>query len=237
MKKLITGIMAATVLTASFQMMNVSSAYAGSVNIAGSFGSFQVPSKSLVELRWDRVVPQQYDYSCGSAAVATLLTYHYDRETSEAEVFDLMFASGDKEKIQQHGFSMLDMKRYLDAQNLDSDGFRIELDDFIRIGVPAITLINTGGYKHFVVIKGMDEDRVLVGDPAVGTVVVPKEHFRKLWDGTVLGARREMELAQLHFNHEDDWRIRPDSPLKQGMRRSGVGSALLGLPGDNEMGK
>ncbi|GHC28969.1 C39 family peptidase [Aidingimonas halophila] len=235
MKRLITG--AAASLLAITMLVEGTPAQAGPVNIAGSFGSFKVPSKSLVEMRWDRVIPQQYDYSCGSAAVATLLTYHYDRPTSEAEVFDSMFASGDQEKIQQHGFSMLDMKRYLDEENLDSDGFRIELDDFIRVGVPAITLINTGGYKHFVVIKGMDDDRVLVGDPAVGTVVVPKAHFQTLWGGTVLGARRDMEIAQHNFNHGDDWRIRPDSPLKQGMRRSGIGTTVLNLPGPNEMGK
>lgn len=49
-------------------------ANAGQVTIVNRFGSFQVKAKSLQEKGWDRVVRQQYDYSCGSAAVATLLT-------------------------------------------------------------------------------------------------------------------------------------------------------------------
>ncbi|WP_204283799.1 C39 family peptidase, partial [Klebsiella pneumoniae] len=62
------------------------------------------------------VVRQQYDYSCGSAAVATLLRYHYGRPTVESDVFSAMWRSGDQAQIKRAGFSMLDMKRYLDSQ-------------------------------------------------------------------------------------------------------------------------
>ncbi|MDR5892409.1 C39 family peptidase [Halomonas mongoliensis] len=210
---------------------------ASQVTIASHFGTFQVPASSLQEIGWKRVVPQQYDFSCGSASVATLLTYHYERPTSEAEVFEWMIRAGDVEQIQQHGFSMLDMKRYLDHQGLDSDGFRISLDDFLRIGVPAITMVDTAGYRHFVVVKGIDSQHVLVGDPAAGTLVVPRDHFETLWNGTVLGARADLEVAQRHFNHERDWAVRPSSPLDQGVRRVGIGASLLTLPASNELGR
>ncbi|MFY0990092.1 C39 family peptidase [Halomonas sp. C05BenzN] len=212
-------------------------ANAGSVTISSHFGTFRVEASSLQEIGWERVVRQEYDYSCGSASVATLLTYHYDRATTEAEVFEWMIRAGDAEQIQRHGFSMLDMKRYLDHQGLNSDGFRISLDDFIRIGVPAITMVDTAGYKHFVVVKGIDENHVLVGDPAAGTIVVPREHFETLWNGTVLGARAELEIAQQHFNHEQDWAVRPPSPVQTGVQRSSIGNSLLTLPGRNELGR
>lgn len=210
---------------------------AGSVTIANPFGSFHVQAKSLSEISWERVVRQQYDFSCGSAAVATLLSFHYDRETTEAEVFEWMIRHGDVEQIRTYGFSMLDMKRYLDAQGLNSDGFKISLDDFMRIGVPAITLVDTGGYKHFVVVKGVDRENVLVGDPAAGTVVVPKELFETLWTGTVLGARAELEVARSNFNSARDWRVRPSSPIDEGMQRYNVGANLLSLPGITELGR
>ncbi|MDT0501060.1 MULTISPECIES: C39 family peptidase [unclassified Halomonas] len=210
---------------------------AGQVTIANRFGNFQVEAKSLQEKGWDRVVKQEYDFSCGSAAVATLLTYHYQRDTTEAEVFESMIRAGDAEKIQRYGFSMLDMKRYLDGSGLNADGFRIALDDFIRIGVPAITMVNTGGYKHFVVVKGIDADNILVGDPAAGTLVVPREQFEQLWSGTVLGARAEIEVARQHFNHDQDWAVRPESPLSRGVNRSSVGASLLTLPAYNELGR
>ncbi|MFO7648845.1 C39 family peptidase [Halomonas campaniensis] len=209
----------------------------GQVTISSHFGTFQVAASSLQEIGWKRVVPQQYDFSCGSASVATLLTYHYERPTSEAEVFEWMIRAGDPEQIQRHGFSMLDMKRYLDHRGLDSDGFRISLDDFIRIGVPAITMVNTGGYRHFVVVKGIDSQHVLVGDPAAGTLVVPRDHFETLWNGSVLGARADLEVAQRHFNHERDWAVRPSSPVDQGVSRTGIGASLLTLPAVNELGR
>ena len=211
--------------------------HAGPVTISNQFGSFQVETKSLQEIGWERVVRQEYDYSCGSAAVATLLTYHYDRPTTEAEVMQWMLEHGDPEQIQTYGFSMLDMKQYLDREGLDSDGFRIELEDFMEVGVPGITMINTGGYKHFVVVKGIDQNNILVGDPAAGTMVVPIQKFEQLWNGVVLGARAELEVAQQNFNHEKDWRVRPDSPIAQGVRRTGVGSNMLMLPGRNELGR
>jgi len=211
--------------------------YAGQVPITNRFGSFMVEAKSLQEKGWDRVIRQQYDFSCGSASVATLLTFHYQRETTEAEVFQSMIRAGDAEQIQRHGFSMLDMKRYLDAQGLNADGFRISLDDFLKIGVPAITMVDTGGYKHFVVVKGIDADNILVGDPAAGTQVVPRDHFESLWNGTVLGAREEIEVARNHFNHEKDWAVRPDSPLASGVNRSSISASLLTLPASNEMGR
>lgn len=210
---------------------------AGSVHIQGPFGSINVPARSLEAMRWDRVIPQQYDYSCGAAAVATLLTYHYGRPTTEAEVFERMIASGDVEQIQEQGFSMLDMKRYLDEQGLNADGFRVSLEDLARIGVPAITLINTGGYRHFVVVKGIDEHNIVVADPAVGTVVVPIDHFATLWSGTVLGARADIELAQHNFNHGSDWRLRAKAPMDKVIKRMPISSMVLNLPAHNEMGR
>lgn len=237
MRKQLKGAALFAVMMLSASESFIPPAEAGTVRISNPFGHFEVEAKSLAELSWEGVVRQQYDYSCGSAAVATLMTYHYDRPTSEGEVFEAMIRRGDREQIETYGFSMLDMKRFLDDRGLNADGFDIALDDFIRIGVPAITLVNTGGYKHFVVVKGMDADNVLVGDPAAGTVVVPKDIFETLWSNKVLGVRNEIEVARANFNSERDWRVRPPSPIESGVRRTSVGSYLLTLPGANELGR
>ena len=209
----------------------------GAVNISNPFGSFNVQAKSLHEMRWDSVIRQKYDFSCGSAAVATLLSFHYNRPTDEETVFQAMIKVGDREKIQRNGFSMLDMKRYLDSQGFRSDGFKISLDKLIKIGMPGITLLNTQGYKHFVVIKGLSDDHVLIADPAVGSVVVPREFFKTIWNGAILGARSFVDVAKENFNSDRDWRIRPRSPIDQGVGRTGLGALLLNIPGRNELGK
>lgn len=210
---------------------------AGPVNISGQFGTYKLNAKSLKETRWDNVIRQKYDFSCGSAAVATLLTYHYDTPTGEETVFQAMVSKGNKKKIQKQGFSMLDMKKYLDGQGLRADGFRMSLEKFTKIGVPGITLVNTRGYKHFVVVKGIEDDKILVGDPAVGTTVVPRAHFESIWNGAVLAAREQVAVARANFNSKEDWRVRPKAPIGQGVDRSAISSFLLGLPGRNEFGQ
>ena len=58
------------------------------------------------------------------------------------------------------------MKRYLAAHGFEADGFEQPLDKLDEARVPAIVLINENGYHHFVVVKGVQADRVLIGDPA-----------------------------------------------------------------------
>lgn len=206
-----------------------SAAVAGSLEISGAGGNFSVPVTSLYEARFQTVIRQQYDYSCGSAAVATLLTYHYDRPTGEKQVFEAMFAAGDQEKIRKLGFSMLDMKAYLEAQGFHADGFRISLDKLVNVGVPAITLINTKGYKHFVLVKGLTEDEILVGDPALGVKVYPRAKFEKLWNGILFAIRDKATVARAHFNQKQDWGVRPKAPIGTALSRDGLGVFSLQL--------
>lgn len=212
-------------------------AQAGVVSIQGVGGAFTVPVDSLQELRWETVIRQQYDFSCGSAAVATLLTYHYDMPVNEAEVFERMYRAGNKEKIQAEGFSMLDMKRYLDHKGLHSDGFRMSLDKLVEIGVPAIVLVNTNGYRHFVVVRGLRGDTVLLADPAIGSIAISRQEFERIWDGTVLAARAKLQVARENFNTLRDWDAWPTAPISKGVDRSGTGMFLLSLPGSNELGR
>jgi predicted double-glycine peptidase len=58
-------------------------AKAGSIAIESADTTFNVPVTTYKEMHFRRVVRQAYDFSCGSAALATLLTYHYGRSLAE----------------------------------------------------------------------------------------------------------------------------------------------------------
>src|SRR3974390_1210088 len=79
----------------------------------GMGGDFTIPVRSLKQQRQARTLIQKCDFSCGSAAVATLLTHHFNYPVTEQQVFTWMYENGDQEKIHREGFSLLDMKRYL----------------------------------------------------------------------------------------------------------------------------
>ncbi len=208
-------------------------ANAGEVITTAMGGVFNVPVTSMKELRMARVVMQQYDFSCGAAAVATLLSFHYNRPTPEYTVFKTMFDKGDQAVIRKRGFSMLDMKGYFERLGYHSDGFRLKLDRLQAIGVPVITLVDIKGYKHFVVVKGMDDGRVLVGDPAFGTSVMEKSYFASIWSGTILAIRDKPREARKQFNQQVDWKVRPRAPIGNGVGRDGISAFTRYLPSQN----
>ena len=74
-------------------------ATAGNIWLPGIEGVSNVAAASIKEKKFHQVVRQQYDFSCGSAALATLMTYHYEQAIDEQTAFDIMYENGDKEKI------------------------------------------------------------------------------------------------------------------------------------------
>jgi len=193
-------------------------------------GQFRVGVTSLKEARFKTVLKQRYDFSCGSAALASLLSFHYERPTTEEAVFTAMYRLGDKERIQRTGFSLLDMKTYLEAEGLRADGFRVTLDKLETARVPAITLINTNGYKHFVLIKGVRGDEVVVGDPALGVRIYRRDAFVAMWEGIAFIIRGEPELARRHFNSAEDWAVRVKAPFGTALNGQSLASFTVNLP-------
>src|SRR6218665_2475537 len=108
-------------------------------------GTFSVPTVSMKEGRYLATERQQFDFSCGSAALSTLLTHHYGHPVTEQAVFEAMYREGDQAKIQHEGFSLLDMKRYLEANGFEADGFEAPLEKLAAAKIPAIALINESG--------------------------------------------------------------------------------------------
>lgn len=53
-------------------------------------GTWTPQHHTLKELRDLHVVKQQEDYSCGAAALATLMIYYFGENTSEKEILDLL---------------------------------------------------------------------------------------------------------------------------------------------------
>lgn len=196
-------------------------------------GDVIMPVTSLKQARVARTLIQQFDFSCGSAAVATLLTHHYGYPVTERAVFEEMYARGDKKKIHTEGFSLLDMKRFLAAHGFEADGFEQPLDKLTEARIPAIVLINDKGYHHFVVVKGVQSDRVLIGDPARGTRAMPRADFDAAWkNGLLFVVHNRMEKAR--FNLAADWRVAPRAPLGSGVGRDGMAAITMPKlgPGD-----
>lgn len=183
---------------------------------AGALGDFAMPIQSFEDRRFATVVRQRYDFSCGSAALASLLRYHYGGRQDEAQVFRGMWAKGDREQIRRLGFSLLDMKRYLASIGLAAEGFKVSLDEVINAGVPGIGLINLDGYRHFVVVKGIANGEVLVGDPALGLRTMTRDNFGRAWNGVYFAVNSRLDRGRATFNHKAQWAEFPRAPAGAG---------------------
>lgn len=194
-------------------------AHGGSLDVhAPQDGAYTIRVTSLREARFATTMRQKYDFSCGSAALATLLTYHYGQPVSEQEVFAQMYSGGDRSTISKQGFSLLDMKRYLTAHGYLADGFEQPVERLAQERLPAIVLLSERGYRHFVVVKGVHRGRVLLGDPAMGTRAMSIGRFNSLWVNRILFViHNRRDLAK--FNVARDWRIAPSAPLELAIDR------------------
>lgn len=208
-------------------------AFAGELSYFGAGGAFHVPLTTLQELRFRTVIRQKYDFSCGSAALASLLTYHYGIPTKETAVFSSMWEHGDRPKIEKEGFSMLDMQQYLVRRGLKANGFRSTLDRLAKADVPGIVLLNLNGYLHFVVVEGLKDGRVLIADPASGTRAMSDADFQKAWNGIYFVVLNDVQQARATFNRASDWDVQPSAPTDMARHIANLGNFLLSLPAHN----
>lgn len=193
-------------------------------------GSFNVSVVSWRDIPFRTVVRQQYDYSCGSAAVATLLRFHYGLSVNEGEVFQSMYDRGDQARIRSVGFSMLDMRSYLEGRGFRADGLRLTLDRLATLDVPTIALISHDGYRHFVVVKGISADRVLVGDPTFGIQTYTRAEFAEVWNGVVLAIRQTpANWPAATYNRAEEWRPWSRAPLNMAQQPISATDLTLGF--------
>lgn len=152
-----------------------------------SAGGLQAqPVRSLLEIRQEGVVVQQWDSSCGAAALATVLTYALADPVSERAVAEGMLRRTDPLRVRvRGGFSLLDMKRFAENRGYGAEGYRdLSLDELLRMNSPIVP-ISEHGNPHFVVVRGLRDGMLDVADPAFGNRRIPAERFASIWQSGI----------------------------------------------------
>lgn len=157
--------------------------------LLASQGAYSEPviMEPYSKLKYRNIVRQAFDYSCGSAALVTILNYHLGIMVDEQAAMEGMLDKGEKDKIiERRGFSLLDMKRYVASLGVNGAGFRAEVKDLLTLTEPAIVPIDYAGFKHFVILRGIRDGVVYIADPSAGNIVFSVEEFARLWDKNTL---------------------------------------------------
>lgn len=134
------------------------------------------------------LVRQQTDFSCGAAALATILKYAHGLDVDESSVLAGLFGLTDRAVVQAQGFTLLDLKRYVESLGLSAQGYRVGIDELHNAVVPSIVLLEIAGYRHFVVLRRVMGNEVHIADPALGNRAMTLEAFRNAWVNGVIFA-------------------------------------------------
>ena len=144
------------------------------------------PVRSLLEFRQHNVIMQEWDLSCGAAALATILNFQHGDPVSEREIAIGMMGRDEYLENPQivtyrQGFSLLDLKRFADQRGYNGVGLgQLSMNDLVD-RAPIIVPVSIRGYQHFVVFRGLVEDRVLLADPAFGNRTLSRADFEQAW--------------------------------------------------------
>lgn len=160
------------------------------------------PVRTFVQLRDYHVVKQEMDYSCGAAALCTLINYYFGGSVNERELLNEMLGSlSEKERKDrvENGFSLLDLRDVAIRHGYQAEGAWLPLSSLPELPGPVMVYLVENGMQHFAVFRGVVEDRVYLADPSRGNIRMDVRHFQKIWPGVVLALGKEgMALISAH---------------------------------------
>lgn len=181
----------------------------GLAGLTAQRATAQDPILSMLEMRRQSVMVQEWDLSCGAAALGTLLKYQFGQPVDERELVselirrDIYIENPELVRIRQ-GFSLLDLKRVVEGRGFVGLGYGdLDLEDALSLA-PVITPIDPNGYNHFIVLVGKRGDTLQLANPAFGNMTMSVRRFEKVW----------MELPNL--GHVGFVVRRPGSPAGAG---------------------
>lgn len=186
---------------------------------------------SWTGLRDDHVVKQRMDYSCGAAALATLMRHYFEDDVTEKDILTDIFNHLSPAELldrQTEGLSLLDLQQAAERRGYQSAGVQLPLSALPDLAGPVLIHLETKDYSHFAILKGTAEDRVYIADPSRGNIRMPLFRFEKEW------SRLALILGKKSFGlpTEHGLKVRPARPVQNEIlaaRRAVRNQALQGV--------
>lgn len=184
-------------LRATFFLI-VSFSLFGCINTDSIKSDYDFGNKSSLDaIRWEGVVKQDLDFSCGIASLATILKYHFgNKDITEKQLlqdFTKNLSQEELNEVFEKGASLAQLGDFLTERNLVIRNWRLEIDELKRLTkiLPAIVYLETPDFRHFAVVRGVSDYQVLLADSARGNVKLTIGGFLEEWKG-----RRALLVAQ-----------------------------------------
>ena len=131
---------------------------------------------------------QRHDYSCGLAALGTLLTHYYGTPVSEQALLERLLqlrADAGTPAAPEHtyataGVALADLALLARDRGLRAAGLRVPPTALMHLKRPVIVYLEARGWPHFAVLRGVDGGgRVQLADPAAGNRRLTRSQFAR----------------------------------------------------------
>jgi len=167
------------------------SACALALGVAACAAGNPVPDrpKSFAYLRFEATIPQQRDFTCGAASLATLITFYWGKVVTEQAALDTLkgrYTDAEITKLGETGLSFDDLIYMAGKLGYSADGAKIPRDQLADVAGPLIVHLDKGALKHFVVLRKTGDHVYYVSDPVVGQLTMSETEFATQYTGNAL---------------------------------------------------
>lgn len=181
------------------------------------------PLKSAYELKWENITPQEYDYTCGAAALSTLIYGYFGEYISESKIINQLINNlneKDIDIVKKQGFNMLHLKYVAEYFGYDAVGVKIDINTLYRLKGPVIIVLQTSNGNHYVVFKNIVKDRVFIADSINGNYIMTTSYLSSVWDGTalILGKKGVGLVDKYKLQISEEYKKEPAPQLYQARR-------------------
>jgi len=138
---------------------------------------------SWLDLRNKNLVSQKFDYSCGSASLATIFKYFYNKNISESDILETILADN-KELKEKNGnilFSFLDLANVAIKNKFKTFSLELDFSTLKKLKIPAILYIIIRKEAHFTVFRAIDNNYIYLADPSFGNIKISLEKFKEMF--------------------------------------------------------
>jgi predicted double-glycine peptidase len=195
------------------QVVKIAGVYAVCINAAlaqtfptdiqtHSLFSQTTPTKSWQSQKFQAITKQWRDFSCGPAAISTLISSYLGGDMNEEKVWQQIKTQSDTAHIaviEKNGASFLDLKKATVALGYQAEGYKINFEELLKITDPVIVHMNKLGFKHYSVYRGHFSGRVYLADSLRGNITLSQAQFQAEWSGNVLAVWQSgKDIAGIH---------------------------------------
>ena len=141
------------------------------------------------------IVKQRDLKDCGVACLLSIIKYYGGNVPLEQLRIDTY--------TNLQGTTAFNLVQTAQKYGFDSAGYKVDINMILsgECQFPFIAHINNNGLEHFIVVYGLEKNKLIVMDPAIGKRIINKKEFEQLFDGIIVKVNLKNKVVNIKNNY------------------------------------